>query len=154
MVPHQSSDDVYCRTWNTLILIHYGRRTSLPGVAPWKSKVLWYVASLPGVECVMPSLNSRQVAESRSCKTPYSSVEEHSPCLWKVPGLIPSVVSFEIYVWNLSTATIYPPLLIISVKNHGMVPHQSSDVVYCRTWNILILIHYGRRTSLPSLAPW
>ncbi len=65
-------------------LWHYSRKKSLPSVASWWSKVLWYVESLPGVECVMLSLNSRQVADSRRCKTPYSSVEKHSPCLWKV----------------------------------------------------------------------
>ncbi len=39
----------------------------------------------------------------------------------KGPGLIPGIVSFKIYVRNLSTATIYPPSIIISVKNHGHI---------------------------------
>ncbi len=95
MVPHQSLDDVYCRTWNTLILIHYGRRISLPSVAPWQSKVLWYVASLPGVECVMPSLNSRQVADSRSCKTPYSFSGRAFTMSVKGPGFDPRYCLFQ-----------------------------------------------------------
>ncbi len=46
------------------------------------------------------------------------------------------------------------PPLIISVNISGMESHQSFDDVYCRTWNTLIFIHYGRMTSLPSVAPW
>ena len=115
-------------------------------------KVKCFDTMHPSVRCRHSIVDKWQTLES--CKTPYSSVDEHSPCLWKVLGSIPSIVSLEIYVLHLSTATILPPPLIINVKISGMVPHQSSDDVYCRTWKTLIWNHYGRRTSLPSVAPW
>ncbi len=69
----------------------------------------------------------------------YSSVEEHSPCLWKVLGSILSIVSLKIYVLHLPTATILPPPLII--KFLGSIPSIVSLEIY--------VLHLSTATILP-----
>jgi hypothetical protein len=131
-------------------------------MAEGQAYLVWPLGKLKCFEMLRPSMEwnvwrRHSIVDKwqtlEGCKSPYSSVEEHSPCQWKVLGLIPSIVSLEIYVLHLSTATITPPPLIIS-NISGMVTRQTSDDVYCRIWNTFILNHYGRRTSLPSVAPW
>jgi hypothetical protein len=56
-------------------------KSTVPQMAATDDPLPSHSHNVPGVECVMQSLNSRQVADSRSYKTLYSSVEEYSPCL-------------------------------------------------------------------------